>query len=405
MKVTVIGAGLSGLAAADALTAAGVDVVVLEARNRVGGRTWSQPIGDGLIAERGAEFIFATDHALRGLAARFEVPVISHGVRFARRSNMGRYVSAAELDHTMDRLRRTLERLEADEAPEVSFEALGREALGASFEADPVYLRLATSLAANPAAASAASVLHEYPPGTHLGHEGHLFGGNQALSLAIAAQLPTRVRFDSPVVAIEQDRRGALTTVSDGTEVASDAVILTVPLPILSTIEFGFELPATLTDALSRRGMGVAAKMSFELPEGHVRDTAQQHPGATWWTWQSLAPDAEHRAAMLTGFAGGPATLDGLDTASGPDTWLSLLDVSPPDGHDALLTDWRADPWTLGAYSFAGLHWRADDLIALQAPVGRMALAGEHTGLEQTMNGAVVSGTRAASAVLRQLDR
>src|SRR5512136_1784331 len=56
VRVVIIGAGLAGLAAAGELHRAGADVRVLEARNRVGGRVWSMPFGEGVI-ERGAEFI------------------------------------------------------------------------------------------------------------------------------------------------------------------------------------------------------------------------------------------------------------------------------------------------------------------------------------------------------------
>ena len=56
-RVGVIGAGFSGLAAADALRAGGAEVTVLEARDRVGGRVWSVPFGEGAVVERGAEFI------------------------------------------------------------------------------------------------------------------------------------------------------------------------------------------------------------------------------------------------------------------------------------------------------------------------------------------------------------
>ena len=54
MRVAVVGAGFAGLAAADVLAAAGVDVVVLEARDRVGGRVWSQELGNGATVEMGA---------------------------------------------------------------------------------------------------------------------------------------------------------------------------------------------------------------------------------------------------------------------------------------------------------------------------------------------------------------
>ena len=57
MRVIVVGAGFAGLAAADALATAGVDVLVFEARDRVGGRVWSQELPTGGVVEMGAEFI------------------------------------------------------------------------------------------------------------------------------------------------------------------------------------------------------------------------------------------------------------------------------------------------------------------------------------------------------------
>ncbi len=57
MRMCVVGAGFSGLAAAEAVQRAGHEVVVLEARDRVGGRVWSQALPNGAVFERGAEFI------------------------------------------------------------------------------------------------------------------------------------------------------------------------------------------------------------------------------------------------------------------------------------------------------------------------------------------------------------
>ena len=68
MRIFVIGAGLAGLAAADALRREGVEVVVVEARGRLGGRVWSVPFAGG-VAERGAEFVFAGDEVLQAIAA------------------------------------------------------------------------------------------------------------------------------------------------------------------------------------------------------------------------------------------------------------------------------------------------------------------------------------------------
>src|SRR5438034_6097829 len=66
--VVVIGAGLAGLAAARALAAAGVDVVVLEARSRVGGRTYTKPASNGIPLDLGAQWIGPTQHRLAALA-------------------------------------------------------------------------------------------------------------------------------------------------------------------------------------------------------------------------------------------------------------------------------------------------------------------------------------------------
>ena len=78
--VIVIGAGLAGLRCATDLAAAGHDVVVLEARDRVGGRVWSHTFSDGQVAERGAEFIDGTHTAVLALAGEL-------GLALTTRSN------------------------------------------------------------------------------------------------------------------------------------------------------------------------------------------------------------------------------------------------------------------------------------------------------------------------------
>ena len=71
--VVIVGAGLAGLVAARDLLAAGHEVVVLEARDRVGGRTVNQPIGDGKVVEAGGQWIGPTQDRLAALAADLDV--------------------------------------------------------------------------------------------------------------------------------------------------------------------------------------------------------------------------------------------------------------------------------------------------------------------------------------------
>src|SRR5436190_13935092 len=72
-RVIVIGAGLSGLTCAYRLLDHGLDVAVLEARDRVGGRAWRRPVGHGLEFDFGAEAVDEAHAALLGLAAELGV--------------------------------------------------------------------------------------------------------------------------------------------------------------------------------------------------------------------------------------------------------------------------------------------------------------------------------------------
>jgi Flavin containing amine oxidoreductase len=103
-RVAVVGAGFAGLAAADALRAEGVEVTVLEARDRVGGRVWSVPFAGGVV-ERGAEFILPQNTTLESLAARFDLPLVRKGTPYGRREPRGEEaVPGAELEAVFDRI-------------------------------------------------------------------------------------------------------------------------------------------------------------------------------------------------------------------------------------------------------------------------------------------------------------
>src|SRR5207302_1264437 len=88
-KVAVVGAGFAGLAAAEALAAGGVEVTVLEARGRVGGRVHSQRIDNGAVVELGAEFVLPGYEALRETAARLGLELYEKGTFYGDREPRG----------------------------------------------------------------------------------------------------------------------------------------------------------------------------------------------------------------------------------------------------------------------------------------------------------------------------
>lgn len=408
MNIVVIGAGLAGLTSAWELQKSGHNCTVLEARDRVGGRTWSTRLDNGEVTERGGEYIFPSEFPIRKLAAELGVPIMSHSVRYGRRTVNGRIISFAELGATTEHVKTTLARMLADGESKVSLERVFAEALGPDYRLDPVYRRTTTSAAADPARVSAEAVLlHESSTaGGYIEDGGRFVGGNQALSIELARRIGKQILLEHPVSAIDQSATGVQIHLRDGSKIDADAAVLSVPLPILREIQLRFALPESQQRALDHRFMGVAAKLGVPLSQVDG-DSALQNPEHTWWSWRSLSVDGENRIAALSQFAGGPFALEALKVAEGPEAWVAALQHMRPqlqiDG-EALLTDWSSDPWTKGAYSAPGLSWQEEDAAAFTEAAGRVAIAGEHTGLAQSLSGAVASGYRAAAALNRVME-
>lgn len=406
MRVIVIGAGLAGMTTAWELHKSGHDVVVLEARNRVGGRTWSERLSNGELTERGGEYVFPTEFAIRKLSAEVGVPIMSHGVRYARRTLNGSHQTFAEFQQSMTAVRSTLRSMLDDGVEHPSLNDAFEQSVGSSFASHPVYRRIATSIAADAALVSAEAVLlHESSSddGVYIEDGGRFVNGNQSLTLELARRLGNRVRLEHPIAGVDQSAAGVQVTLRDGTTVDGDAAVITVPFPILKKLQLGFALTPAMQRALDNRFMGIASKLG--VPVSHVdSDTALLNSESTWWSWRSLSIDGEHRINAISSFAGAPHTYDVLGLRAGKDGWLaSLREMRPEmviDG-DVLFTEWESDEWTLGAYTAPGLTWTPRDDDAWNEAVGRVAFAGEHTGSAQSLSGAVVSGYRAAAVIER----
>lgn len=403
MKVLIAGAGLSGMYAAWQLERAGHDVQIIEAKDRVGGRTWSHLMSNGDIAERGGEFIFPTDHLMRQVAAELKLPVITHGIIFNRRwSEQGTRLSVAELRSASAAFLETVNQLSAAGDFKSSIDDAAERTWGFDFRLHPAYIRFVTSLANDPSKVSAASLLAKADIETapYFEHGGRVYGGNQGVCNGIAKLLNRPVRLNSELTGFSQNGSGVTFSLSCGEELAADAAVLSVPLPVLRKLDGYKALDALKRQALDCRVMGTAAKLSA-LTVGKSTSRGVQYPGTTWWCWNSLSHDDDAGGSVVTGFAGGHETVSGLNTSDGGATWAGQIAEIRPDlelADEFLVTDWTHDPYTGGAYSAAGLEWNPEYARVFDTPDQRVAIAGEHTW-ESTMNGALLSGYRAAKLI------
>jgi monoamine oxidase len=390
--VIVVGAGLAGLHAALRLEEAGLDVVVLEARDRVGGRTWSHELPDGSIVERGGEFIAPGDAVLHGLAAELGLELVPHGFSFDRRPAPGRDApTAAELAAVAEWAGANAARLEED-VPAV--DALPPEPEWSPVQAD-VLRRLETSLTLPLSEVSARRTLtgeiERYDPADRVR------GGNQAVAVELARRLQGRVRLETPVVAV----RDTEVVSAGGERFDAAAVVLALPLPLLLELRMEPGLPEAVRAAIARTRFGEAAKLHVPLA-GRPEPGAMSAPDSRWWCWTSRAADHGSLAApVLSCFAGGAAAV-GAITAEGA---RALRPHLVPADAEHLLTRWGDERWTRGSYSLPGVGLTAEHGAAWTRPWGSVAFAGEHTAgeLSGTMNGAAASGARAASTVLELL--
>jgi monoamine oxidase len=415
MKTLVAGAGLAGLYAGASLSKSGHEVTVFEARDRVGGRVWSEKIATGTIVERGGEFIDPGHHLVRRLCAEMALPLIPSGIAFSRRENtFGETTTVKHVEYMMKALvaRAIAAAEEGDHAD--SLDDVFADVLGPQFRGDPYYRRVAGGLGLDPSLVSAQAFLAvrpgDSPSREYIEHAARVLGGNQRIAKGLANWIAGRIVLNTPVSAVEQDSSGVTFLTEDGSTHRADAAVIAVPLPVLRDLDLAFDLPELVQRSLDNRIMGIAAKLSTALAEGSP-PRAVQHPENLWWAWNPVDKAASISVPAVTAFAGGAHTLDSLDVKDGGATWTDALrrlrpdlnfapDSALADEDSSILTDWSRDAWTRGSYSSAGVGWEPALDEAFAEPVGRVAFAGEHTaGVVRAMEGALASGLRAARSL------
>ena len=396
MRVVVVGAGLAGLSAADELHRARHEVVVLEARDRVGGRVWSRELDNGAVVEMGAEFILPGNTVIRELANRLGIGLWDKGMRYGRREPRGAgELAPGVLDAAIQAVDGALARdPELGQLP--STELLDRLEIDAA--ARQVLVGRVEISAASPArqvpAAALALVAHvDDEPAPSVA------GGNQRLARALAEPLGAAIRLGAPARRIAWGARG-VTVAADGGEVTADACVVAVPTTVVGEIAFEPALPPRIATAVAEITYGHAAKLFVPLA-GKADPGAVMSVPERYWTWTSTAGGGAVQP-VLNAFAGSAPALERLGVGNGPERWIRSVRALRPelelDPAGAVLSTGSDDPWVRGAYS----TWPAKEVAeALAAPIGPLAFAGEHTAGEYAglMEGALRSGRRAAGSL------
>ena len=393
MRVIVVGAGFAGLAAADALASAGVEVEVLEARDRVGGRVWSVPFA-GAVVERGAEFILPHDKTMVAVAERLGLPLVRKGTRYGNREPRG--VGAV----TRGQVAAALRRIGSD--PPAAPDGTLAGAL-AAYQLEPgvaeaIRARIEVSCAHGAddldagALKEGAASFGEFDTFT-------VEGGNDRIARELAAGLGAAVHLSAAATHVGWTN-DQVRVIAGGGEWTADAAVIAVPASVLDATQFDPPLPA---DKAAVR-YGQAAKQFVALgtpaPPSEVLSVPERY-----WCYTQLGRHGEE-LPFVAAFAGSPRALEALEVDAGPGRWLESLARLRPDlelvPDSAVISTWIDDPWARGAYS-ARSATSPLQTEALRRPVGPLFFAGEHTagGWHGLMEGALRSGTRAAQQLLQ----
>jgi monoamine oxidase len=454
--VVVVGAGLAGLTAARRLVQAGRSVVVLEARNRVGGRVLTESLGGSDYAELGGTFQGPTQDRIKALATEVGIALFptyntgnnvfwANGRRLEYPNNTPTgtappdpvvagdiAASVAQLDQMALEVpvdepwnapnaeewdRQTLDTwLREHTSGSDEFMALAAAATEAIFGCEPRELSLLYTLFYIAASGN------EQNPGTFErnfntsgGAQQRRFnGGAQRVPLRVAAQLGSRVVLNTPVRSIAQSSSG-VTVMSDAVTATAQRVIVAIPPTLASRIEYQPALPP-LRDQLTQH-MPNGTLMKFEA----IYDTpfwrakglngqAVSENGPVKVTFDASPQDGT--PGIMMGFIGGHDARVWEERPTSELQDAALQNLADYFGNEALsprqvLTfNWSTETWNRGCpVAVLAPGTLIDFGRALRAPVDRIHWAGTETSTYWNgyMDGAVRSGERAAQEVLALL--
>lgn len=446
--VVVVGAGLAGLTAARRLRAGGATVVVLEASDRVGGRTYSQSAGRGVF-DLGAQWIGPTQRRMHALVRELGIETFAtfhEGDKILRVGDRSSTyagsipklspVNLALLQRTISTVDRRARRIDVDEpwrsagatkldsqtleswkrrqVPSRTVRAVFDVAARTVFGAEPAELSLLYFLFYVRSAGGLMDLI-EIEGGAQ---ETRFALGAQQVAAALAADLGDAVVTGAPVRSIRQDRDGIVAETTPGEVWTGDRVIVAIPPALAGRIHHSPVLPGLRDELTQRFPMGATIKAHLLYGDAFWRRRGLSGeavitggPVSAFFDNTSADGGNGSQPALLAFVVGAAAReLGRLEPEARRrrvvEAAAECFGPAARDVQDYIDRDWSADPWARGCPTAAmapgvmGVHGPA-----LRSPVGRIHWAGTETSPEWNgyMEGAVASGERAATEVLAAL--
>lgn len=449
-SVVVVGAGMAGLVCTYRLQQAGINVQLVEAQTRIGGRMLSlrNHFADGQVAELGAELIDSGHTHMRALAAELGLtlddfnayrPELARaaywfeGVRRSEREVVEAFTPIAAL---IERDLAVLGDAAYSYRDPGTAQALDRLSIAEWFDRNGVSgwvrkllsVAYTTEMGLEPEEQSALNLLTFIDPNPDpfrifgdSDERFHTRGGNDQLVHELARRLDGRIQTTSVLEALTQHADGGYTLSlrrdSASRELRASHVVLALPFTLLRKVRLDVELPAVKRKAIADLKYGSNAKLMIGFAQRVWTDAAASDgstftdlPMQTSWETSRQQPGA---AGILTNFVGGR---HGLEIGQGSVAEQARRTVDDLEqlfpgiaaqraGMTEARMHWPTHPWIEGSYFCA----RPGDWTtlggAMGEPVGRLRFCGEHCSDENSgfMEGACETGQQQARELLAEL--
>jgi monoamine oxidase len=434
LEVIVIGAGVSGLGAAQELLNQGCSVTVLEARDRTGGRIYTKDQGDNVV-DMGASWIHGIGpsageldrfdgkmNPIYVIAEEFDIETVSTWEDEEDAEESFYWYQSPDTDFDGDRVDDLIDEIEtyleeerdsADVSDSVD-DVLEDFDYGSTAEDELVYQFSLNHMFSQDYAAQTSDLSAEYFDDNYQ-FEGaeHIFPGGYKQIIDVLAE-DVNILFNQVVETIDYSGDVVTVETTDGETYTADKVIVTVPLGVLQagSITFVPELAEEKTDAIDRLGMGVMDKLWLEFEEAFWEDDED----ADWICYISDTPGYWVETLNVNKYLGVPLlVLFNIGDAAKANSNLSdaalLADAMAtirkwyPDAPDHVRysrSNWSKDPYAKGSYPFVKAGATSDDCETYRefdSTDEKVFFAGDGTICEMigTVHGAYISGVDAAN--------